>query len=103
MKPKQIEVECFGGPADGMKIPVPDFMNSGPMRACMTHIDKDDKPHFYTIMEKNGVQNFVYAGDTPDGIVKLLEEVDPETAHAVRLLLESGGHEDIGWTAPEQE
>lgn len=97
MKPKEFEVECFGGPADGMKIPVPEFMNAGQTRACMTHIDKDNIPHFYTIMERDGGHGFIYAGTSPDGIVKLLADVDPETAEAVRLLLEAGGHEDIGW------
>lgn len=83
--------ECFGGPMDGKKLPVPDILPDGSPgnSAVVVHIGPDEIPHFYAMSTRvnhdvlETYEVLEYGGTSLRSVLGILRRIDPDLADSI--------------------
>lgn len=92
---EMLELECFGGPMDGQKMPIPDEADE----ACGVCVDKETgEPHFYATvtrwnMDGWGCRVLEYLGSNPYVVIAKLRDRDSPLADEIEEELHNGEQE----------
>lgn len=85
-----MELECFGGPLDGQKMPVP----GEPETACGCAVDRQTgEPHFYMLSVRwtfEGLEErrLTYCGNDAERVLSRLRDTNPDLAAQLEESLE---------------
>jgi hypothetical protein len=79
------EIECFGGPLDGKRIPC--AIDNDETGFMTTMNRKDNQPHYYVVREdEDGERTLHYAGTTAEQAVARMREFDTDAADNMQQL-----------------
>jgi hypothetical protein len=103
---EMMEFECFGGPMDGQRMPIPDEAEM----ACGVAVDKETgEPHFYVLSKRLNVDNIgetsvlEYFGSNPFRVIERLRAIASPLADQIESEICGNNDEGEDWSEDDDD